>query len=105
MEFETLSFEDALGYFEGHLEEAEKVGIKADICLAPIGDVYELLGNFFEGEHGGTVGLENEYVTEAVAMRLAVEFNVPILITADSMEEFDAIMNGTELDELYGVPT
>jgi hypothetical protein len=105
MEFETMSFEDALGYFEGHLEEAAKVGVEPDICLAPIDGVFELLGNFFEGEHGGTVGLDNEYVTEAVAYRLALEFNVPILITADSNEEFDAIMNGTELDDVYGVPT
>jgi hypothetical protein len=90
------TFEDALAYFEYHLAEAEKVGIEADICLAPIDNVYELLGNFFEGDNGDIVGLENEYVSEDVAMRLAIEFNVPIMIVAETQEE---------LDEIYGVPT
>lgn len=95
-QFHLSTFEDALAYFEYHLSEAEKAGVEADICLAPIDDVYELLGNFFIGENGDVVGLENEYVSEDVANRLALEFNVPIMIVAESQEE---------LDEIYGVPT
>lgn len=90
------TYRDALDYIEYHLTEADKVGATPEVCFAPIDGVYEILGTFFEGDNGDIIGLENEYVTEEVAFRIANEFGVPIMIVADSVEE---------LDEIYGVPT
>lgn len=105
MEFETLSFEDALGYIEFYLNEAVEAGFEPSLCLAPLGEVYELLGAFSDPDDDGyCVGLDNEYVNEEVANRLALEMNVPIMIVADSQEELNAILYGTELDDVYGVP-